>query len=90
MNVNGGVQYVDFKNISISTTSTDGVTIEGIYEQIEGSYRKMLVGANIVIDDLEVNDIPLVAILSESIYKINLYGKDYTIDANDLVKVVEA
>lgn len=90
MNVNGGVQYVDFKNISISTTSTDGVTIEGIYEQIEGSYRKMLVGVNIVIDDLEVNDIPLVAILSESIYKINLYGNDYTIDANDLVKVVEA
>lgn len=87
MNVNGGYQLVDFKNISISSTSAEGVTVKGVYETIEGSYRKLLVGSNIVIDDVELNNVVITPINGENQYEVELYGKNYTITSDDLITV---
>lgn len=35
----GGYQIIDFKDIDL-TIDGDGVTIDGVYERLEGNYRK--------------------------------------------------
>lgn len=80
----GGYKIIDLKNKSITTT---GVTIDGIYKEIEGSYRKPLLLTNIVINGVEKNDAFINVIIQQSIYKFSLYGYSWEINSSNLVKI---
>ena len=80
----GGYKIIDLKNKSITTT---GVTIDGIYKEIEGSYRKPLLLTNIVINGVAKNDAFINVIVQTSIYKFSLYGYSWEINSADLVKI---
>ena len=80
----GGYKIIDLKNKSITTT---GVTIKGIYKEIEGSYRKPLLLTHIVINGVEKNDAFVNVVVQTSIYKFSLYGYSWEINSADLVKI---
>ena len=80
----GGYKIIDLKNKSITTT---GVTIDGIYKEIEGSYRKPLLLTHVVINGVEKNDAFVNVIVQTSIYKFSLYGYSWEINSADLVKI---
>ena len=80
----GGYKIIDLKNKSITTT---GVTVDGIYEEIEGSYRKPLLLTHIVINGVEKNDAFVNVVIQASIYKFSLYGYSWEINSADLVKI---
>ena len=62
----GGYKIIDLKNKSITTT---GVTIDGIYKEIEGSYRKPLLLKHLVINGVEKNDTFVNVVVQTCIYK---------------------
>ena len=80
----GGYKINDKKNKSITTT---GVTVDGIYKEIEGSYRKPLLLTHIVINGVEKNDTFVNVVVQTSIYKFSLYGYSWEINSADLVKI---
>ena len=80
----GGYKIIDLKNKSITTT---GVTVDGIYKEIEGSYRKPLLLTHIVINGVEKNDAFVNVVIQASIYKFSLYGYSWEINSADLVKI---
>ena len=80
----GGYKIIDLKNKSITTT---GVTVDGIYKEIEGSYRKPLLLTHVVINGVERNDAFVNVIVQTSIYKFSLYGYSWEINSADLVKI---
>ena len=80
----GGYKIIDLKNKSITTT---GVTVDGIYKEIEGSYRKPLLLTHVVINGVEKNDAFVNVIVQTSIYKFSLYGYSWEINSADLVKI---
>ena len=80
----GGYKIIDLKNKSITTT---GVTIDGIYKEIEGSYRKPRLLTHVVINGVEKNDAFVNVIVQTSIYKFSLYGYSWEINSADLVKI---
>ena len=80
----GGYKIIDLKNKSITTT---GVIVDGIYKEIEGSYRKPLLLTHVVINGVEKNDAFVNVIVQTSIYKFSLYGYSWEINSADLVKI---
>ena len=80
----GGYKIIDLKNKSITTT---GVTVDGIYKEIEGSYRKPLLLTHIVINGVEKNDAFVNVVVQASSYKFSLYGYSWEINSADLVKI---
>ena len=52
----GGYKIVSLKNESITVDDATGVTVVGIYESIEGNYRKPVLLTDLVIDDVELPD----------------------------------
>ena len=80
----GGYKIIDLKNKSITTT---GVTIDGIYKEIEGSYRKPLLLTHIVINGVEKNDAFVNVVVQTSIYKFSLYGYSWEINSSNVVKI---
>lgn len=80
----GGYKIIDLKNKSITTT---GVTIDGIYKEIEGSYRKPLLLTNIVINGVKKNDAFINVVFQTSIYKFSLYGYSWEINSSNVVKI---
>ena len=80
----GGYKIIDLKNKSVTTT---GVTVDGIYKEIEGSYRKPLLLTHIVINGVEKNDAFVNVVIQASIYKFSLYGYSWEINSADLVKI---
>ena len=80
----GGYKIIDLKNKSITTT---GVTVDGIYKEIESSYRKPLLLTHIVINGVEKNDAFVNVVIQASIYKFSLYGYSWEINSADLVKI---
>ena len=80
----GGYKIIDLKNKSITTT---GVTVDGIYKEIEGSYRKPLLLTHVVINGVDKNDAFVNVIVQTSIYKFSLYGYSWEINSADLVKI---
>lgn len=80
----GGYKIIDLKNKSITTT---GVKIDGIYKEIEGSYRKPLLLTHVVINGVDKNDAFVNVIVQTSIYKFSLYGYSWEINSADLVKI---
>lgn len=81
-NKKGGYKIIDLKGIDLR----DGGTISGIYESIEGSYRKPILLTGIVIDEVEKNDVFVIPTLSgyDFVFE-NIYGLDITInDENEI------
>lgn len=83
----GGYKVINLHNNNLETTNADGITINGLYESIENSYRKMLVLHNLVIDGVEKSDIAVEAISSENSYSITAYNHTITITNADNVKI---
>lgn len=80
---NGGYQIIDLKDTNLS--SGVGVTISGIYDAIEGSYRKPLLLSGIVIENVEKNDVFICADLSGTTYSIAIYDGVITIADDNTV-----
>ena len=80
----GGYKIIDLKNKSVTTT---GVTVDGIYKEIEGSYRKPLLLTHIVINGVEKNDAFVNVVIQATIYKFSLYGYSWEINSANLVKI---
>lgn len=78
----GGYKIIDLKDNSLSN---DAVTIEGIYEAIEGSYRKPLLLSGVNIGGTEKPDVFVEANVSGSDYTIVAYGGTLTITDEDSV-----
>lgn len=85
--MNGGYKVIDFKNTNLSTTSENGVAINGIYEAIENSYRKPLIASGIVIEGVEKNSVTVEITSGENSYSFTVYGKTITITNSDIVTI---
>ena len=86
----GGYQIIDLENAPLEAGG-DGVTIEGIYDLIEGTIKPIYL-SGLVVDDIEYHD---------QYVDVGLYGGDYvlayrttdgegfniTVDADDYVTV---
>lgn len=81
----GGYQIVDFDDTDIK--SDGGATIMGIYEQIEGSYRKALLASGIVIDGVEHRDTWIDPTHAENSYTFTAVGKTFTVTHDDKVTI---
>lgn len=87
----GGYQILDMKNIPLRIGQT--VKVPGVYETLEGAYRKAVLLANVIIDGTECFDRFVVFGLSQSkfISQISIDGNinllKMTIDVNDNVKL---
>lgn len=82
----GGYQIVDFKDVNITT---EGSTIIGIYEQIEGSHRKALLASGITIDGVEYRDTWIDPTHAENNYSFTALGKTFTVTNDDKVTIAE-
>lgn len=82
----GGYQIVDFKDVNITT---EGVTIVGIYEQIEGSHRKALLASGLTIDNVEYRDTWIDPTHTENNYSFTALGKTFTVTNDDKVAIAE-
>lgn len=74
----GGYKMIDLKNKSLSTTK---VTIDGLYETIENSYKKPLMLVGINIGGVEKNNTFVTLKLSGTNFTCDIYG--YTIQITD-------
>lgn len=81
----GGYQMLDFRGISISSTA---VTIDGVYETIEGNYYKPLLLCGINIGGVDKNDIFVELSTSNSNYTFDVYGGIITITKENKVTFV--
>ena len=77
-----GFQYVDFKNVDITTTPKQ---VKGIYKTIKGNYRRALILHNCSINGSEIADCTVFAKLvsnnfvlyyGDPSYYINITGAD--------------
>ena len=87
--IKGGYKIIDFKDNPL-TTGGAATTIIGIYNSIEGSYRKPLLLSGLTIDGIKRNDVYAPATVSGSNCVFTAYGKTITITDTDAVTVVEA
>lgn len=82
----GGYHIVDFKDVNI--TSESGATIAGIYEEIEGSYRKVILVSGVTIDNVEYRDTFVDVTSGENNYTFTAYGKTFTVTNEEKVTIV--
>lgn len=80
----GGYQVVDFGDVNLTS---DGVTIVGIYESIEGTYRKALLVEGVTIDNVEKRACFVDCEAGEGNFTFTAYGKTFTITNDDKVTV---
>lgn len=81
----GGYHIVDFKDVNITTA--EGATIAGIYEEIEGSYRKAVLVSGVTIDGVEYRDTFVDVSHSENNYSFTAYGKTFTVTNEEKVTI---
>lgn len=81
----GGYKIIDFKDVNITTGA--GVTVTGIYEDIEKSHRKAILLSGITIDGVEKPDCFVDCEVTDGNYKFTAYGKTWEITNADLVTV---
>lgn len=81
----GGYHIVNLKD---QTLSVEAVTIKGLYNDIEGSYRKPLLLSGLVIDGVEKPDTYVTAVISDGgSITISAYGKTITVTSEDAVTI---
>lgn len=81
----GGYHVVDFGDVNILTDG--GATIAGIYESIEGSYRKAILVSGVVIDGVEQRDTFVDPVPAENNFSFTAYGKTFTITNEEKVTI---
>lgn len=81
----GGYHIVDFKDVNITTEN--GATIVGIYEEIEGSYRKVILVSGVTIDGVEQRDTFVDVSHAENNYSFTAYGKTFTVTNEEKVTI---
>ena len=69
-NIKGGYKIINFKVIPLNKESK--VTIEGIYDSIENSYRKPLLFSGVNIGGVIYPDMFIQAILTSARYEVTL------------------
>lgn len=69
-NIKGGYKIINFKGIPLNKDSK--VTIDGIYESIENSYRKPLLFSGVNIGGVIYPDMFIQAILTSARYEVTL------------------
>lgn len=79
----GGYKIIDFHDINITTG--EGVTVTGVYEDIEKSHRKAIMLSGITIDNVEKPDCYVDCEVADGNYTFTAYGKTWTITNADLV-----
>lgn len=85
----GGYKIIDFKDAPLKTGG-EAITIGGIYDTVEASYRKPLLLSGLNIDGVEYNDVYAAPTISGSNYVFTAYGKTITITNADAVSVTSA
>lgn len=80
----GGYQSVDFKDVNITA---DGAVVTGIYESIEGSYRKALLVEGVTIDGVEKRSCFVDCEAGEGNFSFTAYGKTFTITPDDKISI---
>lgn len=88
--IKGGYRIIDFKDTPLVI---EGATmmIEGIYESVEGNYRKPLLLSGLVINGVEKPDVfamPLV--VGDVIAFMGIYGANISIQNTDAVYLTPA
>lgn len=81
----GGYHIVDMKDANFTVDTA--TTISGIYESIEGSYRKANLLSGVTIADVEYADTFITPHLSGSTYEFTAYNHKFTITDDDSVTV---
>lgn len=81
----GGYKIIDFKDVNITTGT--GVTVTGVYEDIEKSHRKAILLSGITIDGVEKPDCFVDCEVADGNYKFTAYGKSWEITNANLVTV---
>ena len=80
----GGYHIVNFRE---TEPSEEGVTVNGVYESLEGNYHKAIMVTGIVLESVVQRDQFVEVTLSGTDYTFTAYGKTFTITDADLVKV---
>lgn len=83
MSRKGGYKII---NLGDADLSTDPV-IEGIYDAIEGNYRKRLVLSGLTVDAIEYPDLEIEVSLSGQDFTFAAYGNTITITPEDIVSL---
>lgn len=81
----GGYHIVDFKDVNITTA--EGAVITGIYEEIEGSYRKAILVSGVTIDGVEQRDTWVDPVSGDNNYTFTAYGKTFTVANTETVTI---
>lgn len=80
-NIKGGYKIINFKGIPLNKDSK--VTIKGIYESIENSYRKPLLFSGVNIEDTIYSDMFIQATLTSARYEVTLNNVKLYITSDD-------
>lgn len=80
----GGYQIIDFMDVNLTAT---GVTIPGIYEEIEGTHRKAILVEGITIEKVEKRNCFVDCEVSGDNFTFTAYGKTFTIGQDDKVTI---
>lgn len=83
--IRGGYHILDFKDKNV--TAESAVTIPGIYEGIEGSYRKAILASGITLDGVEQRDIFVDLVHTDNSYTFTAYGRTFTVKNDETVSV---
>lgn len=83
----GGYKIIDLKDTEFTVGTAQ--TIDGIYDSIEGNYRKPLLLSGLTIARFEYSDTFVTAILSGSDYTITAYNYTITITDTDSVTITQ-
>lgn len=81
----GGYHIVDFKDTNITTDA--GATVVGIYEELEGSYRKAILVSGVTIDGVEQRDTWVDPTHGDGNYTFTAYGKTFTVKSDETVTI---
>lgn len=82
-----GFQYLDFKNVDITTTPKQ---VKGIYKTIKGNYRRALILHNCSINGSEIADCTAFAKLVSNNFVLYYGDKAYhiSVTGTDMVSLV--
>lgn len=86
--IRGGYKVVDFKDVNL--TVDEGSTISGIYEEVEGSYRKAILVSGVTINGVEYRDTFVDVSHAENNYSFSAYGYTFTISNDEKVTIAAA
>lgn len=79
----GGYKLIDLSGVNLSTSAP--ATVSGIYETIEGNYRKRVVLSNLVIGNTELPEIGIAPMVSGDTFIFSVYGYNFTVADDDSV-----